>query len=98
MSKRTVINYTEEFRKSSAKLAAESEQSILKTAKELGINPSTLHGWVNQYYPTIPKTIDMTPESAAQLEIKQLKKALARALQERDILKKATAFFAKEAE
>ena len=40
----------------------------------------------------------MTPESAAQLEIKQLKKALARALQERDILKKATAFFAKLAE
>ena len=98
MSKSTTKQYTLEFKQSTARLASEAEQSVLKTAKELGINPSTLHSWVNQYYPTTRKTIDMTPESAAQLEIKQLKKALARALQERDILKKATAFFAKEAE
>lgn len=98
MSKRTIKKYTEEFQKSSAKLASESDQSVLKTAADLGLNSSTLHGWVNKYYPPTPKTLDMTPESAAQIEIKQLKKALARALQERDILKKATAYFAKEAE
>ena len=71
---------------------------MLKTAKELGINPSTLHTWVKLYYPSQPKAIDTTPESATQLEIKQLKKALARTTQERDILKKAIAYFAKETE
>ena len=98
MSKRTIKQYTLEFKQSSARLASSSDQSILKTAKELGISSSTLHSWVYQYCPATPKTTHMTSESAAQLEIKQLKKALARALQERDILKKATAYFAKLAE
>lgn len=98
MSKRTVTNYTAEFRESSAKLASESDQSIQKTASELGLNSSTLHGWVNKYYPASSRAATIGLESAEQLEIKRLKKELARALQERDILKKATAYFAKEAQ
>ena len=46
MSNSTTKQYTVEFKQSSARLASESEQSVLKTAKELGINPSTLHSWL----------------------------------------------------
>ena len=95
MKKRKVTNYTEEFKQSSAKLAAESEQSISKTAQELGINMSTLHGWVKKYYPD--KDISpKTPSDDTQLEseIKRLRKELNRVTLERDILKKATAYFA----
>lgn len=96
MSKRTVKNYTLEFKQSSAKLAAESEQPIAQTARDLGINVNTLHGWVNQYAPTAikPKNAKVTDE--LHEELKRLRKENARLKQERDILKKATAYFASE--
>ena len=51
MSKRIVNNYSEEFKHSSAKLAPESDQPISQTAKRLGLNPTTLYGWVDKYHP-----------------------------------------------
>jgi len=95
LKRRKLPVYAEEFKSSSAKLAVESEQSIAKTAEDLGINKNTLHGWIGKYYPNR----DQTPQSQAsdaQETIKQLKKALARVRQERDILKKAAAYFASE--
>ncbi|WP_155084804.1 IS3 family transposase [Piscirickettsia salmonis] len=94
MGKRHVIKYTEEFKKSSAKLAVDSNQAISHTAQELGIHSSTLHGWVNKYHPNSPNTVkDEVSDMAA--EIKQLKKELARVTQEREILKKAAALLCK---
>lgn len=46
MSRKKSAPYAEEFKRSSAQLAFESEQSIKNTAKDLGINPSTLYTWV----------------------------------------------------
>lgn len=95
MSKRQVTNYTEEFKQSSAKLAIDSEQSVSKTAKELGVNATTLHGWVQKYYAThqgLP-----AKSNDAEAEIKRLKKVLQRVTMERDILKKAAAYFANDA-
>ncbi len=98
MVKNKTSHYSAEFKKSSAKLASESDQSVNKTAKDLGLNPSTLHGWVQSYYPNknIPKTNNLPVDT--QAEIKHLKKALARVTQERDILKKAAVYFANEAQ
>lgn len=95
MSKRQVTTYTEEFKRSSAKLAAESSQPIAQTARELGVNINTLHGWVTRYCPQrqVPTT---ELSSDPQEEIKRLRKELARVTQERDILKKATKYFANE--
>ncbi len=98
MTRRKVNNYATEFKKSSAKLAAESDQSILQTAKDLGLNVSTLHGWVKKHHPNNKHGV--TPSAATddvQSELKRLKKELVRVTQERDILKKATAYFASEA-
>ena len=95
MGKRKATNYTLEFKQSSAKLANESDQSISQTAKNLGINATTLHGWVNKYYPKITTTKNISSIDLLQ-ENKQLKKENARLKQERDILKKASAYFASE--
>ena len=43
--------YTLDFKKSSAKLASESEQPIAQTARDLGVNVNTLHGWIDKYQP-----------------------------------------------
>ncbi len=98
MSKRKTTNYSLEFKQSSAQLAANSEQSISQTAKELGVNINTLHGWVNKFYPATAK---LKPQQTAESNdteelLKQLRKENARLRQERDILKKAAAYFAGE--
>ena len=91
-----VNNYDLEFKKSSAKLAATSEQSIAQTARDLGINVNTLHGWVGQYYRKGQPQGDKQQVLSQEEEIRQLKKELARVKQEREILKKAAAYFAKQ--
>lgn len=95
MPKRKVSNYTQEFKRSSARLAANSDQSINKTAEELGVHVSTLHGWVRRYEPNANKQPATGPDNLAE-ELKQLRKENARLRQERDILKKAAAYFANE--
>lgn len=87
--------YPSEFRESAVKLAIESTHPIVQTAKELGINANTLHTWIRQY--SCPKESTAMREMNNHIdEIKQLKKELARITQERDLLKKAAAYFAKE--
>lgn len=94
MSTRIVKSYSEEFKRSSAKLASDSEQAISHTAKELGINVTTLYGWVDKYYPRqSPATTD---NELLQEELKHLRKENARLKEERAILKKAAAYFAKD--
>jgi len=96
MGKRTSKSYyTLEFKQSSAKLAAESEQPIAQTAKELGIKETTLYGWVAKYAQQPKKDIKIQNE--AQQELQQLRKEISRLKQERDILKKAMAYLAVEA-
>lgn len=98
MPKRKVTNYTEEFRKSSAKLAVDSNQAALRiTADELGVHVTTLHGWVKRYYPESSHAKPSINSSDSVLEeLKQLRKENIRLKQERDILKKAAAYFASE--
>jgi transposase-like protein len=94
MPKRQVTQYSEEFKQSSAKLAYESKHPITMTAKELGVNSTTLHGWVNKYYPNKKTSSSLSEETGLEAENKRLRKELHRVTQERDILKKATAYFA----
>src|SRR5690606_31055005 len=88
--------YSAEFRASAVKLANESDQSIAQTAKDLGINVNTLHTWISKY--SRPKTSDKAVRTDEHLydELKRLKKEVARLTEERDLLKKAAAYFARE--
>ena len=86
--------YPAEFKESAVKLAIESKQAVAQTAKELGITRTTLYNWVNKY--SRPKEPLMRTDEHLYDELKRLKKDLARVTQERDLLKKAAAYFAKE--
>ena len=88
--------YSSEFRESAVKLAIESNQPIAQIAKELGIKKNTLYTWVDKY--SKPKEPTMRTDEHIFDENKRLKKELARVTQERDLLKKAAAYFAKESQ
>lgn len=96
MSSKKHKSYTDEFKQSSAQLAFESDKAVSHTAKELGLSTSTLHTWVNKYYPGKNNSLSSSSTNNIQLELKKLKKELLRVKQERDILKKASAYFARE--
>lgn len=74
-------------------LAIGSDRPVAHVAKELGVNGKTLHGWIGTY--SRPKEKPMRTTEHHFDEIKRLKKELAHVTQERDILKKAAAYFAK---
>jgi transposase len=81
-----------EFKEQAVKLALSGEKSKSQTARDLGISNNVLHRWIGLYGPPAPVVAPPVeqPESA---EMKRLRKALARAEMERDILKKAIGIF-----
>ncbi len=87
--------YSEEFREESVRLALETRSSIAQVARDLGVSVWTLRGWVKKYR---EKSRVAQPRRAETLEEenRRLKRELAVLRQERDILKKAAAYFAKE--
>lgn len=95
MGKRGPRAFTDEFRREAVRLATESgARSLPEIATELGISATALRGWVR----TVPKTTSGRGQVLAlEEENRRLRTENARLLEERDILKKATAFFAKGA-
>ena len=98
MSNKTRQSYPLEFKVSSAQLAVDSDQPISKTARDLGINHNTLHNWIARYSDSdqINQKNMSNNKATCFEENKLLKKELAMVKQERDLLKKAAAYFAKE--
>lgn len=88
--------YTAEFRESAVKLAVGSEQPISKTAQELGINKNTLHTWIGKYHRPKQRKSEPVGDEHLYDEVKRLRQENRRLTEERDILKKAAAYFAKE--
>lgn len=86
--------FTREFKLSAVKLVNEQGYSIPQAAKSLGIDPANVRGWVEKF----SGEDDVAPqgEGALQAELRRLRKENARLLMEREILKKAAAFFARE--
>lgn len=84
--------YTAEFRASAVKLALETDQPITQTARELGVNPNTLHTWIGIH--RNKSGIPVKSEDDQHGEMKRLRKENKRLKEERDILKKAAAYFA----
>ena len=82
--------YSVEFRAEAVRLAQTGAKPINAIADELGVCRTTLRGWIAEVEPTAP-----SGETPAQ-ELGRLRKENRILQMERDILKKATAFFAKE--
>jgi len=85
--------YTEDFKKEAVKQVTENGYDIKDTAKRLGIHPESLRNWIKKY--KSPEAIEKSKVTdASSAEIKRLQKELKRVTEERDILKKAAAYFA----
>jgi len=87
--------YTLEFKLEAVRLVKQG-QSLSATAKILGIAQQTLHNWVKEDKAGQLGGAGARVVSAEQMELARLRAELARVKMERDILKKATAYFAKE--
>ena len=96
MTKTTRARYTLEFKQEAVRLV-EAGQSQAAVAKILGLVEQTLFNWVKASRQGQLKGADSKPVSAEQMEIARLRAELARVKMERDILGKATAYFAKGA-
>ena len=83
--------YDEEFKKNAVKLSYESNKTVNEVAEDLGISVSLLYRWRKRYTPQGDKTKYATLEE----ECRALKLENAELKMERDMLKKAAAFFAK---
>ena len=90
--------YPLEFKVSSVELAVDGERTIAQTARNLGINITTLHNWIAKYSKTPPKDKNMQINDRHRAEMVRLKKQLALVTEERDLLKKAAAYFARESQ
>ena len=86
---REVKKYDDEFKRETIRLVKSSSKTKSAIARDLGISPSTLHGWLNKSVET--KSGEIITDS----EITRLRRELLDVKLERDILKKAVAIFSK---
>ena len=84
--------YTEEFRQAAVKQVTERHYPVAEVAERLGVSTHSLYAWIKRY--NRPEA-EQLHASSQQAEIRRLKAELRRVTDERDILKKAAAYFAK---
>ena len=90
--KSTNARYTEEFKLAAVKQVREEGHSGYEVAKRLGLSADTLYRWARKY----GKPVEQREEDASLgAENRRLREELRRVTEERDILKKAAAYFAK---
>ena len=94
MTKTTRSRYTLEYKQEAVRLV-DGGQSIAAVARTLGVVDQTLFNWVKAHRQGRLQGVDSKVVSAEQMEISRLRAELARVKMERDILGKATAYFAK---
>ena len=90
--------YTKEFREEAVKLITEEKLSLPEAARRLSLPPSTLGNWVKQFKAGRLGEVGKTyrPLTKIEMDLARTKRELAEVKMERDILKKAAAYFAKE--
>ena len=89
--------YSPEFRRDAVALVRSSGRSIVAVAQELGINDTTLGNWVrDDRKQTNAAGLPPGPEDGEMEEVRRLRKRIAELEKEREILKRAVAFWVKE--
>ena len=89
--------YTKEFKIEAVRLSEEGDIPMFDVARELGVHPNTLYKWRREYLADGEKAFPGHGKlKAGDDEVRQLRRELARVREERDILKKALAFFSRE--
>lgn len=84
--------YTEEFKLAAVQQVTERHYPVAEVAERLGVSSHSLYAWIRRYSQS---DVQQQHDSSQQAEIRRLKAELRRVTDERDILKKAAAYFAK---
>ena len=87
--------YPEEFKLAAVRQITEGGYSASSVAKRLDVTVDSLYAWVKKYG---PDSAVHQARSAEQAELSKLRKELKRVTEERDLLKKAAAYFAKQSD
>lgn len=88
--------YTDEFKSEAAQLVRDSGRPVAQVARELGISDNVLYRWVGEERDAQSRGSTRATGRAEAEELARLKRDLDRVTKERDFLKKAAAFFARE--
>jgi transposase len=92
MGRRT---FSREFKLSAVKLVREQGYAPQEAAKSLGVDPNSLREWLKKF--STEAEGGVSGQAGLRAEVRRLREENKRLLMEREILKKATAFFAKQA-
>jgi transposase len=88
--------YDRQYKMDAVNLVVNGGRSVSEAARELGINPNVLHRWKRQLTEdgaqAFPGKGKLSPQEE---ELRRLRRELEQAKEDRDILKKALAFFSK---
>lgn len=87
--------YPEEFKIEAVRQITERGHKVADVAVRLGVTTHSLYAWVKKYG---PEAAAYREEQSEKAEVQRLKKELKRVTEERDILKKAAAYFASNPE
>ncbi len=85
----TQIRFTQEFKQEAVRQVVDRGHPVSEVAARLGVSQHSLYTWIKQHKKPAVAT-------AAEAEIRRLQSELRRVTEERDILKKAAAYFASE--
>lgn len=94
MARRARVRYTPEFKAEVLRRVRESETPIRYIAREIGVSAAAIHRWINAERPAPAKRLT----GDERTELTELRRQVQQLRMERDILKKATAFFARHSE
>lgn len=87
--------YPDEFKIEAVKQVTERGHSVAEVADRLGTTTHSIYAWIKKFG---PDATEHQAQADEQAEIRRLKKELKRVTEERDILKKAAAYFANHTE
>lgn len=90
--------YADDFKQDAVRLVTEEKYSFKAAAEAVGVSEKSLRDWHARLAPRPAPCGDNATLEQLQQENKRLRKQLKRAEMEREILKKATAYFAKESQ
>ena len=90
--------YTEDFKQEAVRLVRESARPVAQVARDLGIPENVLYRWRTQHRHAEAQGTTRAAQRTEADELTRLKRELVRVTQERDFLKRAAAFFARESQ